>query len=484
MILGIDHGYYAIKTRNCSFPAGITPCGSQEPYTRQNVLTFSGCFFVCGSGRQPIQRDKTANDNYYLLTLAAIAQELQARGAPRECNVTIAAGLPLTSYGREKPAFRKYLLRNAGQLTEFDYEGKVVEYLGANADRNRPWGNRVVIHKTDSETGQVIAADAKFTLYEWNAARGVYEVSTNYAIERAVDGSYTVACLHPDWTLAEARTLYFEDTLCDARADTANHDGTTSMHEVFYSENNLSNYPNGRAFTNDGQFLIVETQAPAGYFGDWTDVTQPGASGSDLGKRAYYLRLTGDGSTITLDNAAYNADILTENQGGVLVETPDGTVTVQIYDKPKGVGRHYVTDSTGLANNEDAYTSVPVSGKFTNDRVIGEIFLAKADLDQLKESVPRALTDEDGDNTLACCLAMPALAAGDPLAVIDNLNTFIFSIIRAVGLILLGWGIVQVGLSLQSHDPSQRSQGFLTLAGGIIITFAREILDLIIGTGA
>ncbi len=85
---------------------------------------------------------------------------------------------------------------------------------------------------------------------------------------------------------------------------------------------------------------------------------------------------------------------------------------------------------------------------------------------------------------LACCLATPALAAGDPLAVIDNLNTFIFSIIRAVGLILLGWGIVQVGLSLQSHDPSQRSQGFLTLAGGIIITFAKEILDLIIGTGA
>ena len=85
---------------------------------------------------------------------------------------------------------------------------------------------------------------------------------------------------------------------------------------------------------------------------------------------------------------------------------------------------------------------------------------------------------------LACCLATPALAAGDPLAVIDNLNNFIFSIIRAVGLILLGWGIVQVGLSLQSHDPSQRSQGFLTLAGGIIITFAKEILDLISGTGA
>lgn len=72
-----------------------------------------------------------------------------------------------------------------------------------------------------------------------------------------------------------------------------------------------------------------------------------------------------------------------------------------------------------------------------------------------------------------------AYAAGDPLAVVNNLSTFIFSLIRAIGLILLGFGIVQVGLSLKSHDPSQRANGFLTLAGGIIITFAKEILDLI-----
>ena len=64
-------------------------------------------------------------------------------------------------------------------------------------------------------------------------------------------------------------------------------------------------------------------------------------------------------------------------------------------------------------------------------------------------------------------------AAGDPLSVINNLSTFIFS------LILLGFGVVQVGLSLKSHDPSQRANGFLTLAGGVIITFAKEILDLI-----
>lgn len=76
---------------------------------------------------------------------------------------------------------------------------------------------------------------------------------------------------------------------------------------------------------------------------------------------------------------------------------------------------------------------------------------------------------------------IPVLAAGAPLSVINNLSTFIFSLIRAIGLILLGFGVVQVGLSLKSHDPSQRANGFLTLAGGVIITFAKEILDLIVG---
>ena len=125
MIIGIDHGYYAIKTRNCSFPAGITPFGDREPYTRQNALTFGGCFFCL---RQRAAADPAGQDRQRQLLPADAGRHRhrrsQARGAPRECGVTIAAGLPLTSYGREKPAFRKYLLRNAGQPTEFGYEGK------------------------------------------------------------------------------------------------------------------------------------------------------------------------------------------------------------------------------------------------------------------------------------------------------------------------------------------------------------------------
>lgn len=125
IIIGIDHGYYAIKTAHCSFPAGLTSYGEHEPYTRQGLLEFGGCFFVCGTGRQPIKRDKTANDNYYLLTLAAIAKEIRQRGLPPECSVRIAAGLPLTSFGRDKPKFKDYLLRSK-QPVNFRFEG--VEY--------------------------------------------------------------------------------------------------------------------------------------------------------------------------------------------------------------------------------------------------------------------------------------------------------------------------------------------------------------------
>ena len=75
----------------------------------------------------------------------------------------------------------------------------------------------------------------------------------------------------------------------------------------------------------------------------------------------------------------------------------------------------------------------------------------------------------------------PSFAADDRVAVVNNLSEFIFSLIRAIGIILLGFGVLQIGLSLKSHDPSQRANGMLTVAGGIVITFTREILTLITG---
>lgn len=79
-----------------------------------------------------------------------------------------------------------------------------------------------------------------------------------------------------------------------------------------------------------------------------------------------------------------------------------------------------------------------------------------------------------------CLFTVPAYATGgDPLTIVNNLSDFIFSCIKAIGIIILGWGVVQVGMSIQSHDASQRSQGFLCLFGGLVIAFAKEILTAI-----
>jgi len=82
-------------------------------------------------------------------------------------------------------------------------------------------------------------------------------------------------------------------------------------------------------------------------------------------------------------------------------------------------------------------------------------------------------------SALMLSLMSNTVFAADPLVTINNLSDFIFSAIKAVGLILLGFGIVQIGLSLKSHDASQRANGFLTFFGGVIIAFAKDILDLI-----
>lgn len=83
----------------------------------------------------------------------------------------------------------------------------------------------------------------------------------------------------------------------------------------------------------------------------------------------------------------------------------------------------------------------------------------------------------------ALAVMMTALSgtvfAADPLSTINSLSDFIFSAIKAIGFILLGFGVVQIGLSLKSHDASQRANGFLTFFGGVIIAFAKDILDLI-----
>ena len=119
--IGIDHGFAAMKSAHFSFPTGLVEY-EHEPYTQKDVLEYGGKYYVVGTGRQPLQKDKTAAEDYYLLTLAAIAKELEYRGMERTASIHLAAGLPLTGFGRDKKKFREYLLRD-GQPVSFRYEG-------------------------------------------------------------------------------------------------------------------------------------------------------------------------------------------------------------------------------------------------------------------------------------------------------------------------------------------------------------------------
>lgn len=125
-IVGIDHGNAYIKTVHTYFPNGITKYDF-EPYTSSGVLEYEDKYYVCGSGRLPLLKDKTETNDFYLLTLAALAKEIPIRTGGRRENVIIAAGLPLAGFGLHKEKFRAYLLKDNGEPAVFFYEDQLFE---------------------------------------------------------------------------------------------------------------------------------------------------------------------------------------------------------------------------------------------------------------------------------------------------------------------------------------------------------------------
>ena len=226
--------------------------------------------------------------------------------------------------------------------------------------KNDEWSVKVSIDKIDSETKQRIKDDVEFKIFEWDTVRQCYIPFggyNRYKVERQADGTYKVI--------------------------------------------NHSNYANGSdniyyTQRNEGKFVIVESRAPSGYYGDWTDVTKPGAAGSVLGKRAYAFEITKaqDGQTIWLGNADYNADITTANSGGTLIDTSEGVVTITFGSR--NADKTYATDPTGIANNDDSYTMHANADKMQNDRVLGNILLTKVDLDAARYLA----AGSNGDTTL------------------------------------------------------------------------------------
>ena len=226
--------------------------------------------------------------------------------------------------------------------------------------KNDEWSVKVSIDKIDSETKQLIKGDAEFKIFAWDTVRQCYIPFggyNRYKVERQADGTYKVVN-HSDYA-----------------------DGSD---DLFYTQR------------NEGKFVIVESRAPSGYYGDWTDVNTPGTAGSVLGKRAYAFEITKaqDGQTIWLGNADYNADITTANSGGTLIDTGEGIVTITFGSR--NANKTYATDLTGIASNEDSYTMHADSDKMQNDRVLGNILLTKVDLDAARHLA----AGSNGDSTL------------------------------------------------------------------------------------
>ena len=220
--------------------------------------------------------------------------------------------------------------------------------------KNDEWSLQVNLKKTDSETGSQIAADAQYEIYQWDVVTGKYQPTggyNTYSVQRQGDGSYAVI-----------------NSAAYATTD-------TMRHTLYYTQR------------NQGKFILVETKAPAGYFGDWTDIDHPGTAGTPLGKRGYYIEITeaNDNAVLWLDNADYNADILTADKGGTKLVTSGGVeTTVSIYSTAKNSTRVYNTDNSGKAANEDSYTVTATDGVMKNDRTLGEISISKVDLDAVR----------------------------------------------------------------------------------------------------
>ena len=110
-IIGIDHGYGNMKTANCCFPTGITAY-DHEPLFTADMLVYGGRYYLIGEGHKEFAPDKIKDEDYYVLTLAAIAKELKAENLT-EAHIVIAAGLPLTWTSGQKADFKAYLMKNA-----------------------------------------------------------------------------------------------------------------------------------------------------------------------------------------------------------------------------------------------------------------------------------------------------------------------------------------------------------------------------------
>ena len=153
-IIAVDHGYGNMKTANTVTPTGIKAYET-EPIFTGNILEYNGIYYRIGEGHKEFIPDKAMDEEYYLLTLMAIARELNVFSI-READVHLAAGLPLTWIRNQREAFRSYLLQNPEVHYLFNGKEYHLRFVGCSL---YPQGYPAIVNQLGNFKGTNLLAD-------------------------------------------------------------------------------------------------------------------------------------------------------------------------------------------------------------------------------------------------------------------------------------------------------------------------------------
>ena len=153
-IIGIDQGYGNMKTANTIFPTAITAFDS-VPLFMGDVLEYGGRFYRVGEGHKGFVADKSEDGDFYLLTLAAIAKELEQYRL-FTASLCLAVGLPLSWVGSQRESFRQYLMQN--ETVRFRFNGNLFQLLIVGC-KVYPQGYAAIVQQLADFEGEHLLAD-------------------------------------------------------------------------------------------------------------------------------------------------------------------------------------------------------------------------------------------------------------------------------------------------------------------------------------
>lgn len=272
--IALDHGWSSIKGEHI-FMENLVTQVDYTPLTNNGLLEYRGRKYIIGQGRLGKQATKTENDNYFLLTIAGIAKELNYQKREKTTHVELYAGVPLTMFGAERKAFREYLWHK--EQLSFNFEGvhycfyldKVKIYAQCYAAIANRMGdmNRLRCVDLGSWTMDVLSVKDKIPM---DKDAYTYEVGLITAFERIKkDGLPKVHCEIPEEDITDRRelNLYVHEDFLDNEMNQVAEDYLNNTLEnvevhlvsiITYNENKKLKFDTETGIKNQIETIIAE----------------------------------------------------------------------------------------------------------------------------------------------------------------------------------------------------------------------------------